>query len=437
MLDLYGVGAPEYAKEFAQFISSSPTSYHAVREIVSVLRTAGFREQDERSPWEGLDAGYVRRAGAVIAWQLPRKTEKITGFRIVGSHTDSPAFRLKPNPNSAAEGFSQANVEVYGGPLLNSWLNRDLGLAGVLVTEEGETRLVRTPPILTIPQTAPHLDRPANNTLPELSAQRDCHPIWALGREDVFDFLCARAGLDPRKTVGFDIFTYDTQSPALFGGSTGTDFLSASRQDNLTSVFAALQAFVNLRAASPREDAPQCAGNDISVFAAFDHEEIGSASFSGAHGPFLRQVLKRISLSLGAHGDAQLVLLANSSCLSADAGHSVSPNKPHLHDPDHHPVLGAGPLLKINADQRYATESRGSALWHRACTLAGQRYQKFVSNNDVPCGSTIGPATARQLGIVTVDVGAPLLSMHSVREISSPADLLALAKILSAYYRGA
>lgn len=454
MANLDEVTATDFAHDFAEFIAAAPSSYHGAAWEVAQLEQAGFAPQDEHEAWLGSSRGFVQRGGAVIAWQLPAQISANTGFRIVGAHNDSPAFKIKPNPDTAASGFSQANVEIYGGPLLNSWLNRDLGIAGQISTIDGEIKLVRTPAVMVIPQLAPHLDRSQRDEL-KLRPQGDYHPIWAVGKQSLFDYLAAAAGVDAARVAGMDLYSYDTQAPQIFGGTTGAEFLAAGRQDNLSSVFAALNAFLQVARGTQTPHAHATAEivatDDVLIFAAFDHEEVGSNTFSGAAGPFLEHVLRRIAVGLTAHGlttqdavpeavsdeEAYLRMLANSSCISADAGHSVNPNQPEKHDPAHQVVLGSGPLLKINAQQRYATEAQGIALWLRACEMAGVATQEFVSNNDVPCGSTIGPATATQLGIVTVDVGIPLLSMHSVREISAPVDLLALSQALLGYYAGA
>lgn len=424
----------ELISDYSNFISDSPTSFHAAHVVSHRLEAAGFSRQDEGSAWAGHRNGFVVRGGAVLAWRIGEITPD-TGFRIVGSHTDSPSFKLKPTPASSAFGFGQVNVEVYGGPLLNSWLNRDLGIAGIITDLEGGVHFVRTPAVMVIPQLAPHLDRSANDRL-ELSRQFDYKPIWSIGDEELLEYLADHAGISPSRIAGHELFAYDVQDPAVLGEAGGSAFFASGRQDNLSSVYASLSAFL----AGDNE----C--EDISIFVAFDHEEVGSSTYSGANGPFLESTLRRISealeecagLALESSGYERFArMLANSSCVSADAGHSVNPNRAAKHDPDHHPVLGAGPVLKLNANQRYATEAEGSALWLRASALAGVATQSFVSNNDVSCGSTIGPATASRLGIVTVDAGIPLLSMHSVRELSSPVDIEALTKILEAYWAGA
>lgn len=423
---------------YEDFLSASPTSYHAVEQIVSVLDAAGFREQDETEAWQGLSRGYVVRDGSVIAWI--RGADDTLGFKVVGTHTDSPTFQLKPNPDGRAFGFSQVNVEVYGGMLPNSWFNRDLGIAGCLVTLGGDVHLVKTGPIMVIPQLAIHLDRSQMESV-SMSRQRDLHPIWATGDRSIFEYVCGEAGVDPETVASMDLFAYDTQGPARVG-----EFIASGRQDNLSSTWAGIKAFIEADSAladATADDATQASDEgghgvvvergETLVFASFDHEEVGSSSYNGAAGPFLEAILRRLGAAIEPGEEAFQQMLANSTCVSADAGHSINPNRPEKHDPDHHPVLGGGPMLKINANQRYATEAVGAAMWLRACHAADVPAQEFVSNNDIPCGSTIGPITSTRLGILTVDVGAPLLSMHSVRELSHPDDVDALSAALREY----
>ncbi|USR79148.1 M18 family aminopeptidase [Arcanobacterium pinnipediorum] len=419
-----------YAQAFGEFISHSPTSYHAAENIAQILHEAGFTRCTSTEPWSNADRAVMVTAGAVVAWQMPRTFTQHTGARIIGSHTDSPSFKLKPVATSITEGYSQVNVEVYGGPLLNSWLNRDLGIAGQIITTDGERHLVKTEALMTIPQLAPHLDRSQNDEL-KLSRQQDYHPLWSCNEAEVMDHICASAGIDPQQVAGTDLFAYDSAPYRIYGGPSGEDFFSAARQDNLTSVFASLQAFLSVAQ-------EEVGHNDVLVFVAFDHEEVGSATPTGASGPILESTLRRIvDASAYAGEEGYWRFIANSSCISADAGHALNPNKIAKHDPAHHPILGGGPLLKLNAQQRYATDALGSAIWLRAAHQAGVATQEFVSNNDVPCGTTIGPLTATRFGMTTVDVGVAMLSMHSVREITNPADLLGLAKIAAAYWMGA
>ena len=434
-----------HVADLAAFIQASPSSYHAVAEVSRRLEAAGSEELRETDAWTARPGlHHVRRDGAVIAWTVPEGAAPGSPFRIIGAHTDSPGFKLKPRPTIGSNGWLQAGVEVYGGPLLNSWLDRELELAGRLVDRDGREHLVRTGPFLRIPQLAVHLDREVNNGL-TLDRQRHTAPVFGVGdvsQADLVDILARRAGLGSGADVaGYDLLTVDTAAPARFGLDDA--LFAAGRMDNLTSVHAGLVA---LLATSEGTDG---SGAHIPVLAAFDHEELGSESRSGASGPFLADVLARITAGL-ATGDAadhaadraaaaelHARALAASWCVSSDAGHAVHPNYPERHDPANRPVAGGGPLLKINANQRYATDAHGAALWHRVSAAAGVPVQEFVSNNTVPCGSTIGPLTATRLGIRVVDVGPPLLSMHSARELAHVDDLAGLAAALTAFHGGA
>ncbi|UFS58449.1 M18 family aminopeptidase [Subtercola endophyticus] len=445
-----------YTDDFAAFISASPSSYHAAAEAGRQLAAAGFARLVETEEWpEPARAGgagprgfYVIRDGAIVAWIVPAGSTASTPFRILGAHTDSPGFKLKPKPTIGAYGWLQAGVEIYGGPLLNSWLDRELELAGRLVTRDGAEHLVRTGPFLRIPQLAIHLDRDANNGL-TLDRQRHTTPVFGVGnasQADLVDHLARLTGVDGltgEDVAGYDLLTADTAAPRRFG--LHEKLFAAGRMDNLSSVFAGLRALLATfaSAASTPSPAPASGGVDagpadaqppISVLAAFDHEELGSESRSGASGPLLDDILTRIAGSLGATTEQRLRAYAGSWCLSADAGHAVHPNYPEKHDPVNRPIAGGGPLLKINANQRYATDAQGAALWAASCAQTGVTYQEFVSNNAVPCGSTIGPLTATRLGIRTVDVGVPLLSMHSARELAHVDDLAALATVATAFF---
>ncbi|MGO1315753.1 MAG: M18 family aminopeptidase [Cellulomonadaceae bacterium] len=425
----------DYIDAFARFIAASPSSYHAAAEVARQLTAAGYTALAETDTWPSDPGGYVVvRDGAVIAWHVPASAGPTTPVRVLGAHTDSPGFKLKPKPTIGAHGWLQAGVEVYGGPLLNSWLDRELELAGRIVARDGSEHLVRTGPYLRIPQLAIHLDRDANNGL-KLDRQRHTAPVFGVGdssHADLVADLAGLAGLEAADVAGYDLLTADTQAPARFGKDAA--LFAAGRMDNLSSVFAGLTALLTL-AGVPGGDPRTAEGPAlIPVLAAFDHEELGSETRSGACGPFLADVLARIGEQLGASAADRRRALAASWCLSADAGHAVHPNYPDKHDPANRPLAGGGPLLKINANQRYATDAHGAALWARTCADAGVAYQEFVSNNDVPCGSTIGPLTATRLGIRTLDVGVPLLSMHSARELAHTGDLADLARAATAFW---
>ncbi len=413
-----------YIDDFADFIAASPSSYHAAAEAARRLDEGGFTRLSESDEWPSEPGRrYILRDGAVVAWVQPEGAGATTPFRILGAHTDSPGFKLKPKPTIDSHGWLQAGVEVYGGPLLNSWLDRELELAGRLVTRDGTEHLVRTGPFLRIPQLAIHLDRDANTGL-TLDRQRHLTPVFGVGEPgtaDLLEHLAGLAGLAGTDVAGYDLLTVDSQAPARFGHDLA--LFAAGRMDNLSSVHAGLVAIL----AAGESD-------QISVLAAFDHEELGSETRSGASGPLLDDILTRIGAGLGASVSQRLRAYAESWCVSADAGHSVHPNYPEKHDPANRPVAGGGPLLKINASQRYATDAGGAALWARTCAQAEVEYQEFVSNNTVPCGSTIGPLTATRLGIRTVDVGIPLLSMHSARELCHVNDPIALSAAIAAFF---
>ncbi|GAA0541325.1 M18 family aminopeptidase [Paractinoplanes ferrugineus] len=419
--------ATGHIDDLGSFIAASPSSYHAAAEVARRLDDAGYATLDERSDWHEIVRPGAKlvlvRDGAVIALALPAQAGPATPFRILGAHTDSPTFKLKPKPALTSNGWLQAGVEVYGGPIIASWFDRELEFAGRLVDRDGIVHLVRTGAFARIPHLAVHLDREVNTGFTP-DKQRDTQPIFGVSGPDVLTHLAHLAGLSSAHDVGgFDVVTVDSTPAARFGAD--DSLFAAARLDNLSSVHAGLTAL--LRAAP---------GPAIAVLAAFDHEEIGSESRSGAAGPLLATVLERVSSALGGTRDDLARAIFASWHLSADAGHAVHPNRPERHDPANRPIAGGGPLLKINANQRYTTDAIGAALWARTCDKAGVPFQEFVSNNAVPCGSTIGPITATRLGIPTLDVGTPVLSMHSARELCHVADPGRLSAAAEVFFTG-
>ncbi|WP_167143499.1 M18 family aminopeptidase [Canibacter zhoujuaniae] len=416
----------EYITAFADFIEASPTSFHAADTVARMLNRAGFEWLDECDSWAPLEAGaagFTVRDGSLIAWQAGSSVTKNSPLRIFGAHTDSPGFVVKPTPGSSAAGWQQLNVEVYGGPLLNSWLDRDLAVAGRVFTRDGEKRLIRTPAIARIPQLAVHLDREANNGL-KLDRQEHTQPVIGVGEVDALTAIATAAGVAPDELVSWDLQLADTQKPRRIGAS--NELFAAGRMDNLSSTFAGAYALASLA---------QAEHNAINLLVLFDHEEVGSQSHSGAKGTFLEDIIVRLYTGLGATAEDLLRVKANSWHVSADAGHAVHPNYSSKHDPHTRPFAGKGAMLKINANRRYATDGAGAAMWVRVCDGAGVPLQQFVANNSVPCGSTIGSIAAANNGIRTVDVGAPLLSMHSARELAHVDDLWGLALATAQFYR--
>ena len=410
--------------DFIDFIEQSPSSYHAAEVVASRLQDAGFARVDETAQWPSTPGGYVMvRGGAVMAWFVPENF--VGGFKIIGSHTDSPGFMVKPNPDFRNAGWSQLAVEVYGGPILHTWFDRELKLAGQVVLKDGARRLVDTGALVRIPNLAIHLHREKNF---EPDRQVHVQPIIGLDADDISfaQVLAEKLEVDAEEISAFNLITVDSQRGEVFGA--GHKFLAAGRMDNLSSVWASMQALI-----SAAED---YSGEDVLVLSAFDHEEVGSASRYGAAGPILEDVLTRTAAALGKNEEERRQIYARSSCISVDAAHSVHPNYAGKHDPTHHPLIGQGPVTKINANQRYASDATSIHLWESACARAGVPVQRFVGNNAVPCGSTIGPITATRLGIDTVDVGVPLLSMHSARELVGVQDQLWMIDALKAYLVG-
>jgi aspartyl aminopeptidase len=407
--------------DLRSYLDASPTPWHAVRSSAAMLDAAGFAFVDERTPWsDSPAAAYTTRGGALVA-RRATSASAAAPLRIVGAHTDSPCLRIKPRPDTGLLGWRQLGVEVYGGALVNSWLDRDLGIAGRVVLDDGATADVCIDaPICRVAQLAIHLDRDVNERGLVLDRQAHLTPVWGSGGgEDFAKWIAAQAGC--AEPAWWDLCLYDAQPAAVLGAD--RTLLASGRIDNQVSCWAATVALATAE--------PQPHG---SMIALFDHEEVGSGSTSGASGPILGAVIERLHEVAGGTRDDLHRSLAESTCVSADGAHAVHPNYLERHDPDHAPLVNHGPAIKVNVNQRYATSAESATLFGETCDRAGVPYQTFVSRNNVPCGSTIGPLTATRLGIETVDVGVPQLSMHSVREVCGALDPPRLARALSAYF---
>ncbi|MFJ3989740.1 M18 family aminopeptidase [Streptomyces sp. NPDC090032] len=421
-----------HTDDLMSFLAASPSPYHAVANAAARLEKAGFRQVAETDAWDGTTGGkYVTRGGAIVAWYVPEGAAPHTPFRIVGAHTDSPNLRVKPLPDMGSQGWRQVAVEIYGGPLLNSWLDRDLGLAGRLSLRDGSTRLVNIDrALLRVPQLAIHMDRSVHTDGLKLDKQKHMQPICGLGdgvhEGGLIRFLEQEYGLAEGDVTGWDLMTHPIEAPSYLGRD--KELVAGPRMDNLLSVHAGTAA---LAAVSASDDLPY-----IPVLAAFDHEENGSQSDTGADGPLLGGVLERSVFARGGSYEDKARAFAGTVCLSSDTGHAVHPNYAERHDPTHHPRAGGGPILKVNVNNRYATDGSGRAVFAAACEKAGVPFQSFVSNNAMPCGTTIGPITAARHGIKTVDIGVAILSMHSVRELCAADDPFLLANALAAFLEG-
>lgn len=416
------------ARDLLRFIQAAKTPYHAVEEVTRRLREHDFRAFDEREPWslEAGARGFVVRGGSIVAFVVGSEPPAAAGFTILGAHTDSPNLRLKPIPDSENAGYRQLSIEVYGGVLLHTWLDRDLTLAGRVVLADGSERLVALEdPVARIPSLAIHLHREVNREGLSLNAQQHLSPVVALDKDASVSVLdrVVRAlpgGITAKDVLGFDLSLLEAQ-PGIIGGFDG-EFLFSARLDNLASCHAACTALLASGAVTRK----------TRVIALYDHEEVGSQSAVGARSYFLESILERLALgSPGATSDAKARALAQSLLVSADMAHAVHPNYADKHDKQHRPLLGQGPVLKTNVNQSYATDGAGARAFVAACRAVDVRHQHFAARNDMPCGSTIGPITAARLGVRTVDVGNPMLSMHSCREMAAVADVVPMIRVLS------
>jgi aspartyl aminopeptidase len=418
--------ARERGLDLLAFIDASPTPYHAVEATRARLTAAGFTALDEREAWALApgDRRYVVRGGSsIIAFEVGADSPARAGVRMIAAHTDSPNLRLKPRAAYTKHGYRQVGVEVYGGVLYSTWLDRDLSVAGRLVVKgERGPRSVLVDlgvPTLRVPNLAIHLNREVNSEGLKLNAQTHLPPIWALEgagtpETELFRRLAEQAQVAPADVLDHDLMLYDVQKGALSG--VDEPFLHTARLDNLASCYSGTHALLD---AVVRGPAPH-----TRLVALFDHEEVGSQSAQGAHGPFLQALLERlIEAHPAREAQAYARTLAASFCVSADMAHAVHPNYADRHEPHHQPQLGLGPVIKSNANQRYATDGESAARFAAWCAEAGVTPQHFVTRTDLGCGSTIGPITASMLGVRTVDVGNPMLSMHSCRELAAVKDL--------------
>jgi len=423
------------ARDLIAFIDAAPTPFHAVAEAGRRLDAGGFEALAADGDWaDPPDRGYVAVDGALVAWAVPAGCGPATPFRLVGAHTDSPNLRIRPQPDTGRAGWRQLGVEVYGGALLNSWLDRDLGLAGRVAVRGAhgpELRLVRVDrPVLRVPQLAIHLDRDVTEHGLLLNPQLHLSPVWGLGPPETgafSAFLAVELGVETIDVLAWDVMAHDLTSGTV-AGSTG-EFVSCARLDNLASCHAAVTA---LAAPDAGSDVP---GRSVAVVALFDHEEVGSASASGADGTMLARILERLILARGGDRSDFLRALAGSMGASADMAHATHPNYAERHEPEHPIRLNAGPVVKINVNQRYATDAATQAHFEEACRAAAVPVQRFASRGDMRCGSTIGPLTAARLGVPTVDVGLAQLAMHSARELCGSADPAWYLQALTAWFR--
>ncbi|SCX56769.1 aspartyl aminopeptidase [Klenkia marina] len=417
------VAAPDLSlgDDLRAFVDASPSPSHAAAEITRRLREGGFRELSETAVWD-LSPGdqvFTVRGASVVAVRVGSDPVAEAGLRIIGAHTDSPTFRVRPRHDVRQAGYRLVGVEPYGGGLWHTWLDRELTVAGRLALRGGTTTLVKLPGApLRLPSLAIHLDRSVREGL-TLDPQRHLQPVWGseLSTEPgLLEALAAEAGVSAADVVGHDLVLADTQ-PAARAGVDGT-WIAAPRLDDLACCHSGLLAL--LRVSAETLAGVSAETRHTQVLVCNDHEEVGSGSASGARGSFLEDVISRLA---GSEPQAFARTIAASKLVSADMAHAVHPTRSERHEPSHQPVLGGGPVLKLNANQAYATDAVSGGWFTERCQEAGVPVQHFVSRADLPCGSTIGPLTATRLGLSTVDVGAPQLAMHAARELASAVDV--------------
>lgn len=410
------------------FIDASPTPWHAVSNAVARLSDAGFERFDPANAG-GPGARMVERDGALLAWV--DSADVGSPLRMIGAHTDSPGLRIRPRPDRESAGFRQLAVEIYGGVLLNSWLDRDLGLAGRVVLDDGTdttTVLYRSSlPLLRVPQLAIHLDREIGEVGLRLDRQEHMTPVWGLSDGSptgLVSFLAEELDRAEDEILGWDLMCFDTQPAARLG--VDHELLAAARLDDLCCVFGAVESLIARRWSS---DGPAAA------ILLVDHEEVGSSTHVGAASSWVAQILEQRAAALGLERSEHLSVMANSILLSADMAHATHPNYSGRHEPGHWIRAGGGLVIKHNVNARYATDAVGAAELRRICRDAGVPLQDYSHRNDLPCGSTIGPIAAAGLGVRTIDVGVPQLSMHSARELMAVDDVPTMTEGFTAWMR--
>lgn len=419
-------------KGMMDFIKRSPTAFQAVASMQEELVEDGYMELNEQNKWTLKKGGkyFVKRGeSSIIAFKLTKGDRINSGFNIVGAHTDSPALKVKPIPEIKIKNYLQLGVEIYGGVILPTWFDRDLSLAGQIsyLDKKGNLQTLLLDfkrSVGTIPSLAIHMDRSVNENR-TVNKQLEMPPLLMQLSEadagktfvDILSNEVKKQKLDSQfdKILDYDMFFYDFQDPSFVG--LNSDFIASSRLDNLLSCYIGLQSLLN------------SGSKQTNVLVCNDHEECGSDSRVGASGTFLKDVLERIT----GNGENFIRAIASSTLISSDNAHALHPNYTAKHDPTHGPLINGGPVIKINANQKYATNCQTSAMFMQLCQQADVPFQKFVARSDMPCGSTIGPITSTGLGIKTLDIGAPTFGMHSIRELVGASDPFYMYKVLSLF----
>lgn len=426
----------ETARELIDFLYKSPTAYHTVESTKEELDNAGYSELKENEVWNIKEGGkyyVIKNLSAIIAFELGKANIEEHGFRLIGAHTDAPGFRVKPNPEIVRENkYVSLNTEIYGGPILHTWFDRPLSIAGVVALKgenplKPERKLINiNKPLLIIPSVAIHMNRTVNEGF-NINAQRDTLPLLGLINEQfekedyLVNVLAKELGVNKEDIITFDLGLYEYEKGCLVG--INEEMISSPRLDDSWMVFCGLKSLLE----SEKNDATK-------VLVCIDNEEIGNRTQQGASSSLLKDVLERITISLGKSREEFFTAMANSIMISADLSHAVHPNVGEKHDPTNRPILEGGPVLKIAASGSYSTDCFNGAIFESVCKEAQVPYQKFVNRSDVRGGTTIGPVSASLLSIPVIDMGAPVLGMHSIRELATVADNIYTIKAFKTFF---
>lgn len=429
----------QHAKDLLNFIDSSPSPWHAAAAVEHVIQGQGFSQLNEGETWR-LQAGgryYVVRDGSsIILFVCGKSKLPKTGFRVVGAHTDSPGLRVKPQAAFQTGKLIRLGVEIYGGPILATFTDRDLSLAGrVCLRNQNSSTAIDTPlihfktPIVRLPNLAIHMNRKVNDEGLRLHKQNELPLIFSISenkqpaQQQFLLLLADKLECNPDDILTWELNVFDTQKGAFFGQH--QEFIADSQLDNLASCHAALTAILTESGLNAESTA---------LCAFFDHEEIGSESLKGAGGSFLSDVLERVAIGLDIDVEGYKQALSNSFLISADMAHAYHPNFPSAYEPNHQALVNSGPVIKINANQRYTSEPVSEAMFIKLCEQAGAPWQKYTHRTDIPCGSTIGPMTSARLGMRSVDVGNPMWAMHSARESAGVLDHSWMTEVLANFF---
>lgn len=427
----------KFAKDLISFIDGSPSAFHGTKKVEEVLVKEGFKKINLEDKWDLEKEGRyytIKNKSAIIGFEIGKGEIEETGFKIIGSHTDSPTFKIKPNSEMTVEGkYMKLNTEVYGGPILNTWFDRPLSLAGrVSVRTDNlfkpEEHLIDLEkPIMIIPNLAIHMNRKVNEGV-KINPQTDTLPLLAT-IDDKFEkdgflvnLIADKLNIKAKDILDFELFLYGTEKGALVG--LNEEFISIGKLDNLAMVHAGLNGLMDSKV-----------GYATNVLVCFDNEEVGSGTKQGAASPMLKTVLERITLAMGKDKEDFYRALSNSFLISSDQAHALHPNFSDKQDPTNRPIINGGPTIKLAANQAYTTDSFSSAVYEGICRSINIPVQKFANRSDARGGSTIGPISSTQLDIPSVDIGNPILGMHSIRELGGVLDHYYVYKSFKEFYQ--